>query len=273
MVDKGITGPAPPPPPMPLPSMSVVILDGESEREGPSMQEAGSDTAGASGSKDFCDDLDDRFKGLDLCGEEEMDLDFSGEIEDLLGEVRWLAIFRVHTSKSFSHAALFKQMRNACTTAKPAAFKAKGDNLFLAQFHCLGDWERVMEGGPWLIHGAALAMTEYDGFTNVEDYKLDKVPAWTRIQCVLEGLMKKKELAKKVARKVGGHRSRLDVNKPLVCIVPITIKERKIYPVQYEKVPDFCNFCGLMGHVVTECGDGILEKDQYQWEEWLKVVF
>jgi hypothetical protein len=47
--------------------------------------------------------------------------------------------------------------------------------------------------------------------------------------------------------------------------VPITIKERKIYPVQYEKLPDFCNFCGLMGHVVTECGDGIHEKDQYQW--------
>jgi hypothetical protein len=128
---------------------------------------------------------------LDLYGEEEMDLDFLREIEDLLGEVRWLAIFRVHTSKSFSHAALFKQMRNVWATAKLATFKAKGDNLF------------VMEGGPWLIHGTALAMTEYDGFTNVEDYKLDKVPAWTRIQGVLEGLMKKKELAEKVARKVG----------------------------------------------------------------------
>jgi hypothetical protein len=67
-------------------------------------------------------------------------------------------------------------MPNAWAIAKPTTFKAKGDNLFLAQFHCLGDWERVMEGGPWLFRGAALAMTEYDGFTNVEDYKLDKVP-------------------------------------------------------------------------------------------------
>jgi hypothetical protein len=135
--------------------------------------------------------------------EEEIDLDFSGEIEELIGEVRWLAIFRVHTSKSFSHAALFKQMRNAWATTKPTMFKAKGDNLFLAQFHYLGDWERVMEGGPWLFRGAALAMTEYDGFTNVEDYKLGKVPVWTRIQGVPEGLMKKKELVEKVARKVG----------------------------------------------------------------------
>jgi hypothetical protein len=54
--------------------------------------------------------LEDRFEGLDLCGEDEKDLDFSEEIDDLIGEIRWLAIFTVHTSKPFSHAALFKQI-------------------------------------------------------------------------------------------------------------------------------------------------------------------
>jgi hypothetical protein len=44
-----------------------------------------------------------------------------------------------------------------------------GDNLFLAQFHCLGDWDLVMDGGLWLFRGAALIMAEFDGFTNVED--------------------------------------------------------------------------------------------------------
>jgi hypothetical protein len=106
MVEKGASGTDLRPPP--LPSIPVAIPGGDSEREGPSMQGAGSNSAGASGSKDVCDDVEDRFKGLDLCGEEEMDLDFSGEIEELIEEVRWLAIFRVHTSKSFSHAALFK---------------------------------------------------------------------------------------------------------------------------------------------------------------------
>jgi hypothetical protein len=148
-----------------------------------------------------------------------------------------MAIFRVHTSKPFSHAALFRQMRNVWATAQSFTFKAKGDNLFLAQFNCLGDWDRVMEAGPWLFRGVALVMTEYNGFTNVEDYKLDKVPVWTQIQGIPEGLMKKKELAEKVARKVGEPpikaivnegvlnfskylraRAQFDVNKPLVCI-------------------------------------------------------
>jgi hypothetical protein len=46
-------------------------------------------------------------------------------------------------------------------------------------------------------------MEEYDGFSNVNTYKLDRIPIWARIQGVPEGLMKKKELAEKVAKKVG----------------------------------------------------------------------
>ncbi|KAM0888857.1 hypothetical protein ACQ4PT_028072 [Festuca glaucescens] len=290
MAEKVATVPVPQvPPPPPKPD---AVPGGDPGKEKPTVQTAGTDEVEASGSKEVGDDLEDRFEGLNLRGEEETDLDFSEEIDELIGDVRWLAIFRVHTSKSFSHVALFKQMRNAWATAQTVTFKAKGENLFLAQFHCLGDWDRVMEGGPWLFRGAALVMTEYDGFTNVEDYKLDKVLVWIRIQGIPEGLMKKKELAEKVARKVGEPpikvivnegvlnfskylraRVHLDVNKPLVRIVPITIKERKVYPVQYEKLPDFCDFCGLMGHIVTECGDGVHGKDQCQWGDWLEVIF
>ncbi|KAM0913024.1 hypothetical protein ACQ4PT_012401 [Festuca glaucescens] len=261
-----------------------------SKKKGPAVDAA--DEAGGSETFDVDTELQDRFGNLNLCGEEETDLDFSAEIDDLMEEVRWIALFRVHTSKAFSHAAMFKQMRNAWSTAQDVTFKTKGENLFLAQFHCLGDWNRVMDGGPWLFRNAALVMVEYDGFTNVDDYKLDKIPVWTRIQGIPEGLMKKKELAEKVARKVGDPpitvivnegiinsskylRARVHVvlSRPLVRLVPITLKERKVYPVQYEKLPDFCNFCGMIGHIVTECGDGVHPKDQCQWGEWLKVAF
>ncbi|KAM0863936.1 hypothetical protein ACQ4PT_044253 [Festuca glaucescens] len=219
------------------------------------------DRAGASGHYEFEHDLGNRFDGLNLCGEEETDLDFSGEIDDLVGDVRWLAIFRVYTTKPFSHAAMFKKMRNAWAAAQDVTFKTKGANLFLAQFHCLGDWNRVMEGGPWLFRGCAVVLAEYDGFSNVEDYKLDKLPVWARVQGIPDGLMKKKELAERVAKKVGEPpftvivtegkinpskylRARvfLDLNKPRVRVVTITLKERKMYSVYYEKLPNFCFF-------------------------------
>ena len=73
--------------------------------------------------------LEERLGDLKLQGEEEEDL--SGEFEELVKEVRWLAIFRVHTSKPFSHAALFSAMRIAWAAAKEVTFKAVGGNLFL----------------------------------------------------------------------------------------------------------------------------------------------
>ncbi|KAM0881910.1 hypothetical protein ACQ4PT_032634 [Festuca glaucescens] len=246
-----------------------------------------------SGSKPYTqDDLEDRFEGLKMCGEEEIDLDFSEELDELIGDVRWLALFRVHTTKAFSHAAMFKQMRNAWAAAQDVTFKAMGTNLFLVQFQCLGDWNRVMDGGPWLFRGAAIVLAEYDGFSNVQDYKLDKLPVWSRIQGIPDGLMKKKELAEKVAKKVGEPpfnvivnegrintskylraRIHLDLNTPLVRFVPINLKERKKYHVYYERLPDFCHFCGLIGHVVTECGDGIHEPDKCEWGDDLLVKY
>jgi hypothetical protein len=129
----------------------------------------GMDGAGGSGTSEFDKKLEDRFEGLNLVGEEETDLDFFEEIDELIGEVRWL----------------------------------------------------VMDGGPWLFRGAALVMAEYDGFTNVEEYKLDKILVWTRIQGIPEGLMKKRELAEKVAKKVG---------EPPVLVI---VNEGKINPSKY----------------------------------------
>lgn len=57
--------------------------------------------------------LEERLEGLKLQGEEEDDLDLSREYEELVKEIRWLALFRVHTMKPFSHAALFSALRNA----------------------------------------------------------------------------------------------------------------------------------------------------------------
>jgi len=120
--------------------------------------------------------LEKHLQGMKLHGEEEEDLDFSGELEDLEKEIRWLALFRVHTTKPFSHAALFNALRNAWAATKEVTFKVLDSNLFEVQLHCLGDWSRIMEGQPWLFRGAAVVMEEYDGYSNFKSYKLDKIP-------------------------------------------------------------------------------------------------
>lgn len=235
--------------------------------------------------------LEEHLEAMELQGEEEEDLHFSREFEELVKEVRWLALFRVHTSKPFSHAALYNTLRNAWAAAKEVTFKAREPNLFVVQFHCLGDWTRVMEGRSWLFRGAAIVMEEYDGYSNVKAYRLDKIPIWARVQGVPEMLMKKKELAEKVAKKVGEIitvqvndgkinstpylrvRVWIDLRKPLVRVVPITLKDRMKCLVQYEKLPSFCFFCGCLGHEASECGDGVHPKETCEWGDWLRAPF
>lgn len=74
--------------------------------------------------------LEERLGGLNLQGEEE-DLDFSKEFDELVKDVHWLALFRVHTTKPFSHAAHFSAMRNAWAAAKDVTFKVMEPNLFI----------------------------------------------------------------------------------------------------------------------------------------------
>jgi hypothetical protein len=56
-------------------------------------------------------------------------------------------------------------------------------------------------------------------------------------------------------------------------VVPITLKEKMKFLVQYEKLPAFYYFCRCLGHDVTECGDGIHNKDSCEWGDWLRVPF
>jgi hypothetical protein len=120
--------------------------------------------------------LKERLEGLKLQGEEEYELNFVGEFEELVKDVHWLALFCVHTTKPFSHAALFGAMRIAWVVANEVTFNVLGPNLFLVQLQCLRDWTRVMDGSPWLFRGAAIVIEEYDGFSNVNSYKLERIP-------------------------------------------------------------------------------------------------
>ena len=172
-------------------------------------------------------DLDDEFALVNLHVEELEDLDFSGEVEELIKEVCWLGIFRVHTTRPFGHSALLNQMRNAWAAAKGVTFNIKGPNLFLVQCHCLGDWKRIMDGGPWLFCRVPIIIQEYDGFSDVSQYKLNKVPVWARIKGLPDGLTTKKELAEKVAKKVGEPPITVIVNEGI--INPSRILRARVY--------------------------------------------
>lgn len=61
-------------------------------------------------------------------------------------------------------------------------------------------------------------------------------------------------------------RDNLDVNKRLERFVLITKEGKKDwYMVKYEKMPIFCNQCGLLGHWFEQCGTGEHDETKFEW--------
>ncbi|KAE8809476.1 hypothetical protein D1007_13895 [Hordeum vulgare] len=97
------------------------------------------------------DDLGDFFEKLDLHQDEFDDVVVEEEAHELLEEIRWIALTTVHTSKLFSQSAFYKDMRAAWNCSRQVRFRPIGPNLFVVQVYCLGDWDRIMQQGPWLF--------------------------------------------------------------------------------------------------------------------------
>ena len=86
-----------------------------------------------------------------------------------------------------------------------------------------------MEVRPWQFRTDPVVLVEYDGFSNVEEYELNMYPLWVRIKGLPDGLTRKKELAEKVAKKVG--------EPPFT----VMVNEGRINPSNFLRVRVFVN--------------------------------
>jgi hypothetical protein len=60
-------------------------------------------------------------------------------------------------------------------------------------------------------------------------------------------------------------RVKLDLDKPLTRVVYVLVGNgnREAFRVKYEKLPKFCAVCGLLGHIESECADGMHDKKNF----------
>src|SRR4051812_21106927 len=84
--------------------------------------------------------------------------------------------------------------------AKEVKFSPLSDNLYTLQFMCLGDWERVMEEGPWTFRDHAVVLAPYNGFTKPSTIPLNTIDIWIQIHDLPDGYH---SLLKSLVSKVG----------------------------------------------------------------------
>lgn len=117
---------------------------------------------------------------MEELGLREKDLDdvIFDEKEAPPAAIRWMAIARVHIDQPYSQFWFFKNMRSAWDLAQDVKFQPLEENLYTLQFFCLGNWERVMQGGPWNFRGDAVIIAPYDGLTKPSTIQLNTLDIW-----------------------------------------------------------------------------------------------
>ncbi|KAM0847269.1 hypothetical protein ACQ4PT_055121 [Festuca glaucescens] len=150
------------------------------------------------------------FDRLDIAEEEFDDFVIEDDTE-ILESTRWLAVACVACLKKFSHEALFQQMQIAWNPAREVKMRAAGENLFVIQCFCLGDWEKVTERGPWLFRDWALVIAPYDGLSDPHAVELEFMPIWLQVHKLPEAY-RKVEVVKKLVGRVAGEVIAVETN-------------------------------------------------------------
>ncbi|KAK1628379.1 hypothetical protein QYE76_002694 [Lolium multiflorum] len=234
-------------------------------------------------------DLDDLLNNLDLRDDELDDVVIGAdEVKEFQKDARWMAIGKVHTTRSFSAEALFGKMKAIWNLSKEPICREAGENLFVFHMHCLGDWKKVVHQGPWTFRGWAVLIEDYDGREVPEKVSFGGLFVWAQIHGIPE-LYRKVQVVDDLARRIGktkevqmspklfyeGNYVRLrvliEVEKPLSRIVLLNVEGegKKRLLVKYEKIPYFCKRCGLIGHNHEECGDGVWTARELQYGDFM----
>ncbi|KAM0832824.1 hypothetical protein ACQ4PT_064647 [Festuca glaucescens] len=159
---------------------------------------------------------------------------------------------------------------DAPTASVPPPFRTD-EIVAMAQACQLPD-EDVTEGGPWAFRGNPVLMEPYDGYKRPSSIELFKFDIWIQIHDLPVGYA---PMVKSLASKVGEFiksegasvdftgnfyrvRVKLDVRKPLKSVVSLVrAGKRELFLVKFEKLPNWCQVCGHVGHEYKEHGDGI----------------
>ncbi|KAM0910599.1 hypothetical protein ACQ4PT_014043 [Festuca glaucescens] len=148
-------------------------------------------------------EIDDLLNNLDLRDDELDDVVIRvDEVKEFQKEARWMAIGKVHTTRSFSVEALFGKMKAIWNLSRDPIRREAGENLFVFQMHCLGDWKKVVHQGPWMFRGWAVLIEDYDGREDPEKVSFGGLFVWAQIHGIPE-LYRKVHIVDELARRIG----------------------------------------------------------------------
>ncbi|KAL5797702.1 hypothetical protein ACOSQ2_002522 [Xanthoceras sorbifolium] len=170
------------------------------------------------------------------------------------------------------------------------------DNIFAFHFQNALDKNRVLAGGPWNFDNSLLILEGPRGWGDISKMSFSKADFWIQIHnvpllCMTRniGLQLGAKIGKVKDMDVGASgdctgkflrvRVEVDVCQPLKRGLRIRLEdseEEQTLLLRYERMPEFCFECGLIGHSFRECPSKNHQKDatdftKHKYGTWIRA--
>ncbi len=246
------------------------------------------------------ENLDVILKKLSLTESENEDIKIQEEsFKNSQGKTKFCLLAKLLTQRPFNKGTLKSTMINLWKPMTTRGVKARdiGDNLFLFEFHDQYDKETVLIASPWCFDRQLLVLKDFNGDSQLANISLDEALFWVQIYD-LPIMAMTREVGKAIGETMGtveeveaeadgtawGRflrvRVRLDVRKPLTRVKRVKLGSDPSILVyfRYERLPNFCFYCGKLDHGERECkmrlrnkGKMAAESSENQYGVWLRA--
>nr|XP_020182831.1 uncharacterized protein LOC109768507 [Aegilops tauschii subsp. strangulata] len=182
----------------------------------------------------------------------------------------FLSVTLVNSRQLIDHMKGVWKVRGALGELQLAA---KEGRKFVLEFSEDGDRQHVIRGGPWQYHGDPFLVVGLEAGADPTSAVFSHMPMWVQFRDIPFYLLTK-ELARSLGEQVGklvmidqhsrGNicekflRARVQLPLYSALLKEITLEDEitgEEVPVslRYERLPNFCLFCGFIGHMEARC--------------------
>ncbi|KAL2920989.1 hypothetical protein RDABS01_012480 [Bienertia sinuspersici] len=205
-----------------------------------------------------------------------------------------MMVSKLLTDRPFNFEAMKRTLGAVWRLQNDMAVRMIESNLFIFKFASIADKERVVQRCPWFFDNQLLLMKEVKGEEQIAEIRFEKSPCWIRVYDV-PFAKRNKRVAMEIGKFMGGlieyddkdplslkrymrMKVLVDVRKPLRRGLEVAtgVNATKWVDIKYERLGDFCYFCGRLGHIYRDCSFYTGEENNgkgtvYRYGPWLRA--